>query len=230
MNDAAFFNFGGPGSVSAPPSVAEARWAASMYNHHVPALSHHQNLMSCGGGGPGGAGPPGGPGGLQSINPSAAGGFPSMHPSLHAAVARHQSLGPAGVFGTAHHYPGPMVAAAAAGLVACSGGSGSPTASTAGCCPSSMMYSGGGGSGGSGSQYCAVQQQQQQQTSSASDTSYGGGGPGGQALTPGSLHDMNSTADSDSWRGSSIAELRRKALEHTVSMTGMAAAVDSVYR
>lgn len=32
------------------------------------------------------------------------------------------------------------------------------------------------------------------------------------------MHDMD-----DTWRGSSIASLRRKALEHTVSMTGMAA-------
>jgi len=38
----------------------------------------------------------------------------------------------------------------------------------------------------------------------------GGGGAGG---------------SDDAWRGSSIAELRRKALEHTVAMT-----TDSVYR
>ena len=33
----------------------------------------------------------------------------------------------------------------------------------------------------------------------------------------------------DAWRGSSIAELRRKALEHTVSM-GVAITPDSIYR
>jgi len=33
----------------------------------------------------------------------------------------------------------------------------------------------------------------------------------------------------DAWRGSSIAELRRKALEHTVSM-GVAMTPESIYR
>jgi len=212
INDAAFFNFAAAAAGGAPaaqPSPAEARWAApGMYgHHHAAALTHHHAALPCA------AGP-------------TAGAPPSMHPSL---VARHPMFcAPSGTAlgAAAHHYsPGPM--AAAAGLVACNGGS-SPASST-GCCPApSLMYSAPG-------QYCAMQQQHQQQLSPPgtagceSPMSYVG-------TVAGALQQMTTVGGGgggggvdDAWRGSSIAELRRKALEHTVSM-GVAMTPDSIYR
>jgi len=151
-----------------------------------------------------------------------------MHPSL---VARHPMFGapPGSALGAAaaaHHYsPGQM--AAAAGLVACNGGS-SPVSST-GCCPApSLMYSTPG-------QYCAMQQQQQLSPPGTagceSPMSYIGTAAGAlqQMTTVGGAGAGGSSGTDDAWRGSSIAELRRKALEHTVSM-GVAMTPDSIYR
>lgn len=146
-----------------------------------------------------------------SAGPTAA-GPPSMH---HSLVGRHPMFGAPS--GTHHYSPGTM--AAAAGLV--NGGS-SPASST-GCCPApSLMYSSPG-------QYCAMQQQQQLSPSGTagceSPMSYVG-------TVAGALQQMTSVGGGgvdDAWRGSSIAELRRKALEHTVSM-GVAMTPDNVYR
>lgn len=211
INDAAFFNFAAAAAGGAPapqPSPAEARWAAAgMYGHHhaAAALSHHHAAIPCA------AGPTGG-------------GPPSMHPSL---VARHPMFGapPGTALGAAaaHHYsPGQM--AAAAGLVACNGGS-SPV-SSAGCCPApSLMYSTPG-------QYCAMQPQPPPQQQLSPPGTAGCESPMSYVGTAaGALQQMTTVGGGvdEAWRGSSIAELRRKALEHTVSM-GVAMTPDSIYR
>jgi len=88
----------------------------------------------------------------------------------------------------------------------------------------------------------------QQQQLSPPGTAGGGGGcesPMSYVGTPagaGALQQMTSVGAAgsagggtgasvdDAWRGSSIAELRRKALEHTVSMGAVAMTPDSIYR
>jgi len=221
INDAAFFNFAAAAAGGGPtvqPTPAEARWAAAgMYGHPhaAAALSHHHAAIPCG-----------------AAGPTAAGGPPGMHPSL---VARHPMFGappPGSALGAAaaaHHYSTGPMAAAAAGLVACNGGGGSSPASSTGCCPPpSLMYSSQG-------QYCAMQQQQQQQLSSPgtasceSPMSYVGSAAAAGALQQMTSVGVGGAGVDDAWRGSSIAELRRKALEHTVSM-GVAMTPDSIYR
>jgi len=81
-------------------------------------------------------------------------------------------------------------------------------------------------------QYCAMQQQQQLSPPGTagceSPMSYVG-------TVAGALQQMTTVSGGgaggvdDAWRGSSIAELRRKALEHSVSM-GVAMTPESIYR
>lgn len=201
INDAAFFNFAAAAAGGAPP--AQPSPAEARWAAAGVYGHHHAAALSHH---------------HAAIPGPTPGGPPTMHPSL---VGRHPMFGapPCTALGAAaHHYsPGPM--AAAAGLVACNGGS-SPASST-GCCPApSLMYSAPG-------QYCAMQQQQQQQQLSPHGTA---GCESPMSYATGALQQMTSVGGGDdAWRGSSIAELRRKALEHTVSM-GVAMTTDSIYR
>jgi len=197
------------GGCPQPSHLASFSSTASIVHPTSLARVHHPGLMFAGAGGgcPVGAMPPLGP-----LSPA-----PPTPP---------------------HHGYG-MVGNGASGVI--SNGSGSPI-SASNCCssvpPPSMYQS------PSMTSYCAIQQHQQQQlsmisidadqlvavygsgsgSSSSSSTSSSiataTGTPVGGSLDPGVV---STPSFDDSWRGSSIAELRRKALEHTTSMSGMTA-------
>lgn len=126
-----------------------------------------------------------------------------------------------------HHLYG---SASIGGVGLVQNGNGSPKGAS-NCCPTMYQSS-------SMTSYCAMQQQQQQlsvdadqlatvyggsgSSSSSSSTSSSAATTGGTPVSGGSLDPgLTDPHFDDSWRGSSIAELRRKALEHTASMSGM---------